>query len=131
MTYQPLDDHCAVLLVDLPSDEYCHDGDEADQQADHLATLPRMSLSAVLQGQHVRHNQAHHKSSSDKVQLKQLLFEQRLCWFDVRWRLEEDEDDNGCKSTDGKVDPEALGTVSNESTGRETGVLPIATRLCP
>jgi hypothetical protein len=32
------------------------------------------------------------------------------------WCLEEDEDDNGCKSADGKVDPEALGIVSNGLT---------------
>jgi hypothetical protein len=69
LTYQPLDNHRTFLLIDLPGNEYCHDGDESDQQSDHLAALPRMGLPAVLQSQHVRHDQAHHQSSSDEVHL--------------------------------------------------------------
>lgn len=89
-----------------------------------------MALTAVLQSQHVRHDQAHHESSSDKVHLEYLFFERRLCWFDIRWSFEEDEDDDRCKSADGEVDPEALSVVSNEPPRIESEVLPIATLLC-
>jgi hypothetical protein len=125
-TYQPLDYHRTLLLEDLPRNEHRHDGDEPHQQPDDLATFPRMRLSAVLQSQYIRHNQAHHKGCSDEIHLQYLLFQRRFGWFCVFWSAEEDEDNDGRNASDGEIDPETLATVSIEPEIKVNVALPNA-----
>jgi hypothetical protein len=110
VTYQSRVDHCVFFLKALPYNKDHKDDKEANEQPDNNATVPGVRLATILEGQNIRNYQAHHENCSGKVHLQQLLLQWDLHWHSFGRGVEEEEDNHGSYSSNGKIDVEALQT---------------------
>ena len=119
--HQPRHDHGALSVEELPRGEGDSDQEKADEQADDLAGVPRVSLSTVLQGQDVADDTAHDQCGADRVHLKQLLLQGSIDGLGAAGSTEEEQDDGRRDTSDGEVNVEAPapGHAVGESTADE------------
>lgn len=72
-TYQAWDHHSTLFLEHLPNDEDdCHQ-DEANEETDHGAAMPRHTLPSILKCQDVRGDQTYDERGTDQVKLQHLF----------------------------------------------------------
>lgn len=114
-------DHRSLTLVPAGKDPGSHDEDEADKETDDNGGVPSVGLATVLDSEDVGDGGAHHEDDADGVHLSDLLKERSLLGDGGAGSLEEEEDDTGRDTSDGKVDVEAPSPrdVVGEGTAQE------------
>lgn len=114
-------DHGSLTLVPAGKDPGGNDEDEADKETDDDGGVPSVGLTTVLDSENVGDGGAHHKDDADGVHLSDLLKERSLLGDGSAGSLEEEEDDTGRDTSDGKVDVEAPSPrdVVGEGTAQE------------
>jgi hypothetical protein len=107
-TYYTRHNHGIPFLIKLPNDEDSQKRNEADEEANDSAAIPRMRLASILKSKNVAGQQADHQTCAYKVELQDLFLPGGFnglcgfCWF------EEEEGDSCSDSADRQIDPEAL-----------------------
>jgi hypothetical protein len=114
-------DHRSLTLVPAGKGPGGHDEDEADEETDDDGGVPGVGLATVLDSENVGDGGAHHEDDANGVHLSDLLKERSLLGDGSAGSLEEEEDDTGRDTSDGKVDVEAPSPrdVIGEGTAQE------------
>ena len=99
--------HGVFAQPDLPANQSDNNQAKSNKQANDHAAVPGMAVAAILKGKNEAGDTTHGQSNADRVKIQKLDFQRSILGLGQIRELEEEEDDNSGKSTNGQVDIEA------------------------